>query len=67
MTTATTTTRRLRAGHKRKGKRKPPNRWVWECPDQLCDQTRLTALDTTKGPSCPDHSRKMIKKGKVTR
>ena len=63
MTTAMTT--RPRFGHKRK--RKPPNRRVWECPNQLCDQTRVTPLDTVKGPSCPDHGKKMIKKGKVTR
>lgn len=64
MTTPATV--RPRSGRKPTNKRRKPNRILWACPDGQCDQTRRTPLSTVKGPTCPDHRRKMTKIGRRT-
>jgi hypothetical protein len=39
----------------------------WACPSQDCTQERITPLDTTKAPICPECSVNMTKRRKVTR
>ena len=64
MTTATTT--RPRSGHKREAASRPTAA-SGSAPTSSVTRPGVTPLDTVKGPSCPDHGKKMIKKGKATR
>jgi hypothetical protein len=39
----------------------------WACPDADCAQDRITRLDVSQAPICPEHAVSMTKHRKVVR